>query len=136
MKRHIENYIELVYKEVEENISKQFNIKQAQFNDYKTFDFINFYLIDNYVIRESKKDLFISIPEDNYRPNFFSSIFHSLVLIKLYQNFFNYENKKPILNKGDLIYKSNRVYEVVSRFDDSIRIKFKYPRKNEIWINT
>ncbi len=135
MKKNIENYIELIYKEVEASISNQFNIEQAHFKDYNTFDFVNFYLINNYILQDNKKDLFISIPEDDYRPNFFSSIFHSLVLIKLYQNFFNYENESPILEKGDLIYRKNRVFKVISSFDSSVTINYKFPKSNEIGIS-
>lgn len=135
MKKNIENYIELIYKEVEASISNQFNIEQAHFKDYNTFDFVNFYLINNYILQDNKKDLFISIPEDDYRPNFFSSIFHSLVLIKLYQNFFNYENENPILEKGDLIYRKNRVFKVISSFDSSVTINYKFPKSNEIGIS-
>lgn len=135
MKRDIENYVELIYREVEVSISNQFNIEQDHFKNYKAFDFVNFHLINNYILQDNKNDLFISIPEDDYRPNFFSSIFHSLVLIKLYQNFFNYENESPLLEKGDLIYRKNRVFKISSSFDSSVTINYKFPKSNEIGIS-
>lgn len=135
MKQHIKNYVEQISKEINICILNQFNIKQEHFKNYKAFDFVNFHLINNYILEDNKNDFFISIPEDDYRPNFFSSIFHSLVLIKLYQNFFNYDNKSPILEKGDLIYRKNRVFKITSSIDSLITINYKFPKSNEIGIS-
>jgi len=138
MKNHIKTYLEQTYLEVSSSILNQFDMQVDNFADFCTFDFINFHLISQYIIEESKKDFFISIPEDEYRPNFFASVFHSIVLIKLYQNYFNYENTIPKLDKGDLIYRKynreHRIFIVKDTLSEQVRINFRFPKKNEIGI--
>lgn len=93
MNQNIQQYISLLEKEIKDKIKKDFNLEKSLFADFKTFDFVNFYLIYNYILDDNpdKKDFFIGIPEKKIRPNFFSSILHSLTLVKLYQNYFNYQ---------------------------------------------
>lgn len=138
MKNRIKNYIEQAHLEVLSNISNLFDMQKNHFTKFCTFDLVNFHLISQYILDENKKDFFISIPEDEYRPNFFASIFHSIVLIKLYQNYFNYENTAPELTKGDLIYRKynreHRIFIVKDTFSEQIRINFRFPKKNEIGI--
>ena len=90
---------------------------------------------DSYILNEEKDDFFISIPEDEYRPNFFASIFQSLVLIKLFQNYFYHNNYKPILRTNDLVYgkigKENRILIIKGVGPDTLRIHLKFPKKNE-----
>ncbi len=136
MIKRIQLYLNQIYQEIEEKLSTEFDIKHIRFDDFCVFDFVNFYLIHQYILDENKKDFFISIPEDDYRPNFFTSIFHSLVLIKLFQNYFSYEKTQPELSKGDLIYtkfqNKKRVCEIKNIFcDNSIKINLKFPEKNE-----
>ena len=135
MKKQIENYLNLISQEIEENLSTEFDINQIKFEDFQTFDFVNFQLIYQYILDENKNDFFIGLPEDNYRPNFYCSIFHSLVLIKLYQNYFSYEKSKPVLKKGDLIYtkyqNKKRVCEIKNTINGNIKINLKFPEKNE-----
>jgi len=140
MKEQIKNYLTQISAEIQKCYSEEINIREADFEKYSVFDFVNFHLIYQYVLDDTsnKKDFFISIPEDEYRENFFASIFHSIVLIKLYQNFFNYENLLPTLNKGDLIYKKHnreyRIFIVKDIYEGRIKINFRFPRKNEIGI--
>src|SRR5690606_9423384 len=104
------------------------------FEKYSIFDFVNFHLIYQYVLNDTsnKKDFFISITENEYRENFFASIFNSITLIKLYQNFFN-ERANPLNEIGDLIYshKKNRVYQVINKSLSGLTLKYQFPKKNE-----
>ncbi|GAA6768677.1 hypothetical protein AAFH68_46330 [Flavobacterium sp. CGRL1] len=139
MEKQIQQYVSLLGFEIQKEIEKDFNIKQKHFHDFKTFDFLNFYLINKIVLSETNKDYFINIPENDYRPNFFASILHSLVLIKLYQNFFNFNKTKPTLELKDLIYtkyqKQFRVCEIKSFYNNNIKINLKFPKRNEHFQN-
>ena len=136
MREAIENYLIQLNKEVREKISKDFNLNQDRFNEYLPFDYVNFHLIQNYILQDSKEknDLFISIPEVEYRDNFFSSIFHSLVLIKLFQNYFTYNKTKPELEKGDIVYPHNwkkRVLDILNVGESNIKVKYKFNTKQD-----
>ena len=128
-------YTSEVTEEVKSNIQNDFNFNNVAFMDFSSFDFINFYLIYKYILNEEKEDFFISIPEDEYRPNFFASIFHSLVLIKLFQNYFYYNNNKPILQTNDIVYGKiggeNRILIVKGVGPDKLRVNYKFPVKKE-----
>lgn len=137
MELQIQNYLNQIYSEIQESYSDEINLQETDFEKYSIFDFVNFHLIYQYILNDksNKNDFFISIPEDEYRENFFASIFHSIVLIKLYQNFFNYVNAIPELNKGDLIYSKyrgeHRVLVIKNIFGNSIKTNLKFPKKNE-----
>jgi hypothetical protein len=137
VKQHIKTYLSILSEEIKHKINADFNLENSLFADFQTFDFVNFYLIYNYILDDNsnKKDFFIGIPEKDFRPKFFSSILHSLTLVKLYQNFFNYQKTTPILDYGDLIYternKENRILEVRRIVNEHVYFNFKFPRKNE-----
>jgi len=135
MRKQIENYLNLIYQEIKENLPTEFDMNQIKFEDFQPFDFVNFQLIWQYVLEENKNDFFIGLSEENYRQNFYSSIFHSLVLIKLYQNYFSYEKLKLELKKGDLIYtkfqNKKRICEIKDTHNSNIKINLKFPEKNE-----
>lgn len=135
MSTAIDNYIKKVTEEVKSHIQNDFNLNNIAFKNFSSFDYINFYLIYKYILNEEKDDFFISIPEDEYRPNFFASIFHSVVLIKLFQNYFYHNNHKPILQTNDLVYgkigKENRILIVKGVGPDTLRIHLRFPKKNE-----
>jgi hypothetical protein len=97
MKNKIKSYLDLIHSEILECYADEINLRETDFEKYSTFDFVNFHLIYQYILDDNseKNDFFISISEDEYRRNFFTSIFHSIVLIKLYQNYFNYEKINP-----------------------------------------
>lgn len=138
MGRYLQEYIQRTDEEVKINIQKEYNLNQSFFQGFNTFDYTNFYLIQNYILGNNEKDFFLSIPENVFRPNFHSSIFHSLILIKLFQNYFNFENKYPTLEVGDLIYcrYQNRFRVcVVENISDNIYVNLKFPAKNEMGIN-
>lgn len=137
MELQIKNYLNEIYSEIQECYSDEINLRETDFEKYSIFDFVNFHLIYQYILNDksNKNDFFISIPEYEYRENFFASIFHSIVLIKLYQNFFNYVNAIPELIKGDLIYSKyrgeHRVLVIKSILKNSIKTNLKFPKKNE-----
>lgn len=142
MKNQIKDYLNLINSEIQKRYADEINLRETDFEKYSIFDFANFHLIYQYILDDNneKDDLFISIPEDEYRENFFTSIFHSIVLIKLFQSFFNYEkNNLPILNNGDLIYKKHnkehRIFIVKSTYNEKVKINFRFPKKNELGIN-
>lgn len=131
-----QNYLDNIISEIKVKYKDEINFSDETFEFYSKFDFVNFHLIHHYIIKDeyNKNDFFISIPEDEYRPNFFHSIFHSIVLIKLYQNFFEFEKQPSILEKGDLIYseKKKRVFEIINKYPDELNIRYKFPvGKNE-----
>lgn len=135
MKLQIQNYLNQIDSEIQECYSDEINLRETDFEKYSIFDFVNFHLIYQYVLNDNynKFDFFISIPEDEYRENFFASIFNSIVLIKLYQNFFNLEKANPPLEIGDLIYSETkkRVYRVIGKTDKGLRLKYQFPKSNE-----
>jgi hypothetical protein len=141
MKNKIKDYLDLIHSEIQECYADEINLGKTEFKNYSIFDFANFHLIYQYILddKTDKNDFFISVPEDEYRENFFTSIFHSIVLIKLYQNFFNYEKQTPTLENADLIYKKHnrehRIFIVKSNYNDKVKINFRFPKKNELGIN-
>lgn len=135
MKLQIKDYLKELNSEIQECYSDEINLQEADFEKYEIFDFVNFHLIYQYILddKSNKNDFFVSVPEDGYRENFFASIFHSIVLIKLYQNFFNYEKLNPPLEKNDLVYSHSkkRVYRVVGKNSSGLTLEYKFPRRNE-----
>ena len=137
MRQHIKTYLSTLSEEIKNKINADFNLKKSLFINFQPFDFINFFLIYNYILDDNldKKDFFIGVPEKKFRPNFLFSILHSLTLVKLYQNFFNYQKTTPTLEIGDLIYtkrnKESRILEVKRIFNEQVYFNIKFPRKNE-----
>ena len=133
---NLKSYIDRLTEEVKSNIQNDFNLNNVAFKNFSSFDFINFYLIYKYILNEDKEDFFISIPEDDYRPNFFASIFQSLVLIKLFQNYFYHNNHKPTLQTNDLVYgkigKENRILIIKGVGPDTLRIHLRFPKKKKL----
>ena len=135
MVNKIKDYLDLIHSEIQECYADEINLRETDFEKYNIFDFANFHLIYQYILNDNfeKNDLFISIPEDEYRENFFTSIFHSIVLIKLYQNYFNYEKSNPPLDKNDLVYSHSRkrVFQVIRKTPSGLTLKYKFPKKSE-----
>ena len=140
MQQHIKTYLSTLSEEIKNKINADFNLEISLFANFQTFDYVNFFLIYNYIIDDNpdKKDFFIGVPEKEFRPNFFSSILHSLTLVKLYQNFFNYQKTIPILDCGDLIYtkrnNESRILEVRNIIGEQVYFNIKHQRRNEIGI--
>ncbi|AWL78486.1 hypothetical protein DKB58_05755 [Capnocytophaga canimorsus] len=70
MQQQIKNYLGLILSEIQECYT---DISLKDFKKYNIFDFVNFHLIYQYILKDcsNKKDFFISIPEEEYRENFF-----------------------------------------------------------------
>ncbi len=135
MEDEIKQYLKRVKEEVQNTSLKDYDI--SNFENFKIFDFVNFHLIYDYILKSdnNKQDVFISIPEIKCSSHFFESIFRSILLVKLYQNYFSYEQSKPIIDKGDLVYssKNNRVYKVRStNIEGNISsLIYRFPKRNE-----
>jgi len=135
MELQIKNYLNEIYSEIQEYYSDEINLRETDFEKYSIFDFVNFHLIYQYVLNDTsnKNDFFIGIPEEEYRENFFSSIFNSIVLIKLYQNYFNYKKINPTIEKGDLVYSHSRkrVFEILRKSPSGLTVKYRFPKKKD-----
>lgn len=135
MELQIKNYLNEIYSEMQECYSGEINLRETDFAKYSKFDFVNFHLIYQYILNDSsnKNDFFIGIPEDEYRANFFASIFHSIVLIKLYQNYFSYEKINPPIENSDLVYSSTRkrVFRVLGKGLKGVKVEHRFPVKKE-----
>lgn len=139
MKKQIKNYLELISEEIYKKYSDEINMKDDDFQKYSLFDFVNFYLIYHYILDDSpdKKDFFLSISEEEYRENFFNSIFRSITLIKLYQNFFTTEKTNLNVERGDFVYsdKHKKIFQVIGKNPSGLELKYKFPKKgHEEWI--
>src|SRR5690554_1129114 len=134
MKLQIQSYLTQINSEIQESYSDEINLRETDFEKYSIFDFVNFHLIYQHILNDksNKNDFFISIPEDEYRENFFASIFHSIILIKLYQNFF-IDRTNPPIEIGDLVYshKKKRVYQVRGKNSSGLTLQYQFPKKNE-----
>lgn len=125
MKEQIKNYLDLVNCEIKKSYTDEINFEQAAFEYYSVFDFVNFHIVYQYILNDkTKQDFFISIPEDDYRDNFFNSIFQSLVYIKLYQNYFQYEKTIPLIVQGDLVY--SKLRKEFLKFLEKVLLKLKW----------
>ncbi len=135
MKQKIQNYLKEIYSEIQKYYFDEINLRETDFKKYSIFDFANFHLIYQYILDDNseKNDFFISIPEEEYRENFFTSVFHSIVLIKLYQNYFNYEKINPPIEGNDLVYSHSRkrVFQVLRKSPSGLTVKYKFPKKSE-----
>jgi len=128
MKSKVRAYIENLTNEVTASIQNDYDLTGYAFN---SFDYINFYLINDFILSEGKHDLFLGIPEDEYRENFFESILYSVSLIKYFQNYCSQEQEAHIYEKGDLLLSKNEIY-VFSHFVGSkIFASKKFPNKSE-----
>src|SRR5690606_27084395 len=63
------------------------------------------------------------------------SIFLSIVYIKLYQNYFVFENIKPTINIGDLVYSVSRkrVFQVIRNSPIGLTVIYRFPKANEYY---
>ena len=128
MKSKIRAYIENLTQEVTASIQKDYDLSAY---DFKSFDYINFHLINDFILSESNKDLFIGIPEDEYRENFFESILYSVSLIKYFQNYCSQESIRYNYEKDDLILTQKDIYKFKGFVGNKILASKKFPNKSE-----
>ncbi len=128
MKSKVRAYIENLTHEVITSIQKDYDLSAYDFN---SFDYINFYLINDFILSEGKQDLFIGIPEDEYRENFFESILYSVSMIKYFQNYCSQEEQVYNYEKNDLLLSKNDIYRFYSFKGNKILASKKFPHKSE-----
>lgn len=132
MEEQIKNYLKQISEEIDKKYSDEIKMKDTDFQKYSVFDFVNFHLIYHYILDDSpdKKDFFLSISEEEYRENFFNSIFRSITLIKLYQNYFTTEKTNPNIEKGDTVYSDKyKILQVIGLPPSGLNVKYKFPKK-------
>ncbi|MEO9257927.1 MAG: hypothetical protein ABI207_06070, partial [Crocinitomicaceae bacterium] len=125
----IKNYINAVIDEVENTTISDYNLDT--FDELEDFDLINFHLLNKHILENANTDLFIGIPEVDYRENFFESIFYSVTVVKLFQNYCAYQETLPELKGNDIIFTNNRIYKYLGIRNNKMILRFKFPKKNE-----
>ncbi|MCO5287300.1 MAG: hypothetical protein M9898_12885 [Chitinophagaceae bacterium] len=125
----IRQYIQNVVDEIKHSSVEDFNIKA--FNDFKYFDFINFHLLNKHIFENGKEDLFIAIPEFDYRVHSLESIFYAVVLVKLFQNYCAYTNTNPELFTKDIIFTRGKIYKYLGVTGNYMNLAPKFPAKNQ-----
>ena len=128
MESNVRKYIELLTHEVKSVIQRDYDLSEY---DFRSFDFINFYLINTFILNTKEQDLFIGIPEDEYRENFFESILYSVSLIKYFQNYTHQEEDTYSYEKDDLILNNNKIYKFIRFKGNKICVSKKFPNKHE-----
>lgn len=129
MNEEIKKYIGAVYDEIKITTLSDYNL-----TSYKTpskFDDINFHLLNKHILDNSDVDFFIGIPEEDYRENFFETVFYGVTLVKLFQNYCSYTKDVPQLKSGDIIYTNKRIYEYLGGSYGMMNLKLKFPAPNE-----
>ena len=129
MNSEIRNYIRAVIDEVENTTISDYNLDT--FDELEDFDLINFHLLNKHILENENIDLFVGIPEEDYRENFFESIFYSVTVVKLFQNYCTYQNTLPELKTNDIIFTKNRIYKYLGTRNNKMILGFKFPKKNE-----
>ena len=128
MKSKVKTYIDNLTQDVKASIQKDYDLIDY---DFKSFDYINFYLINNFILKEGHEDLFIGIPEDEYRESFFESILYSVSLIKYFQNYCGQEEQLHTYVGGDLILTKRDIYKFICFIGKKIKATKLFPSKDE-----
>jgi hypothetical protein len=128
MKNELKQYIARVIEEVKNSSIKDYNLEA--FNSFESFDFINFHLLNKHIFENGTEDLFIGIPEDDYREHFFESIFYAVSLVKLFQNYCSYQQEEPVLRTGDVIFSKGRLYTFLGKQGNQILARPKFDNNN------
>lgn len=129
MKIELQKYITSIIDEIKHSSIEDFNLKA--FNDFKNFDFINFHLLNKHIFENGKEDLFIGIPEDDYREHFFKSIFYAVVSVKLFQNYCAYTYSNPELVTNDIIFTRKKIYKYLGTTGNYMNLVPKFPTRNQ-----
>jgi hypothetical protein len=130
MNSEIKEYIKAVIDEIENTTIADYNLDI--FDELEYFDLINFHLLNKHILENGKIDLFIGIPEADYRENFFESIFYSVTVVKLFQNYCAYQDTPPELKANDIIFTKNRIYKYLGSRNNKMILRYKFPNQNEL----
>lgn len=129
MNQEIKNYIKSVIEEIGNSTISDYNLDS--FDDFEGFDLINFHILNRHILENGQTDLFIGIPEEDYRENFFESIFYGIVIVKLFQNYCSYQATTPQLVANDIIFFNNKIYKYLGGDLKTMYLEKKFPAKNE-----
>ncbi len=129
MNKEIRTYIRSVIDEIENSSIADYNLEC--FDDFEGFDLLNFHILNRHILANDETDLFIGIPEEDYRENFFESVFYGVSLVKLFQNYFTYKKAEPAIKAGDIIFSNNRIYEYLGNSYGMMNLRLKFPASNE-----
>lgn len=129
MNNEIGKYLGEIVTEVENTTISDYNLDV--FKSFEDFDLINFHVLNKHILENGNRDLFIGIPEENYRENFFESVFYAVTLVKLFQNYCSYKQAFPELKSNDIIFTRNRIYKYLGTRDGRMIVEYKFPKKNE-----
>jgi len=129
MLNNIRDYIISNYNEAQKSILGDYNL--ADQKTFTHFDYINFHIVNSFILDERNSDLFIAIPQRYFRESFYESIFYSVVLIKLYQNYCAYQPEEVVLRNGDTIYSKGKLYIYRRRVDGRMAVELKFPKNNQ-----
>lgn len=129
MKEDLKQYITNIIEEIKHSSIEDYNLEA--FNDFKNFDFINFHLLNKHIFENGNEDLFIGIPEDDYREHFFKSIFYAVVSVKLFQNYCAYTHTYPALVVNDIIFTRKKIYKYLGITGNYMNLAPKFPAKNQ-----
>lgn len=129
MNIEISNYINAIIDEIGNTTIADYHLDI--FDELEYFDLINFHLLNKHILENGSTDLFIGIPEEEYRDNFFETIFYSVTVVKLFQNYCTYQNNIPELNVNDIIFTKHRIYKYLGARNNKMVLTFKFPKKNE-----
>lgn len=132
MKEGLKLYINNILEEIRHSTISDYNLDA--FSNFGKFDFINFHLLNKHIFENKSEDLFIGVPEDNYREHFFESIFYAVALVKLFQNYCSYQKEEPILKTGDVFYSKGKIYTFLGKQNNQIlaRPKFDNTQSNTV----
>lgn len=126
---NIKEYVEAVNNEAKTSILNDFDISNKR--DFTPFDYINFHIVNKHILEDNSEDLFIGIPEDHIRDNFFDSVFYSVALIKLFQNYCTYKLNQPELNLGDIIFAKDQIFTYKGLSNNKIKVEPMFPKPNQ-----
>src|SRR6185312_1130004 len=129
MNREIKEYLNTIIEEIGNTTIADYNLDI--FNEFEDFDLINFHLLNKHIFENGNIDLFVGIPEEDYRENFFQSIFYSVTVVKLFQNYCAYHDTLPELKENDIIFTKNRIYKYLGTSGDKMILGFRFPKNNE-----
>lgn len=129
MKKELKQYIHNIIEEIKHSSIDDYNLEA--FNDFGKFDFINFHLLNKHIFENGNGDLFIGIPEEDYREHFFESIFYAVVLVKLFQNYCTYTQTNPTLVTNDIIFTRKKIYKYLGATGNQMNLVPKFPAKNQ-----
>src|ERR1700744_4659560 len=129
MNEALTHYLGHIVEEVKQHSVAGFNL--AAFDNFSSFDLVNFHLLYHHILKNGKEDLFIRMPETEFGEHFYQSIFYAVVGVKLFQNYCTYKETAPVLAVNDILYRNNRLYKYLGRSGKQLKVAPRFPDKNQ-----